>query len=336
MAAATAAAAVTIGVVALTAVGPPLERWALGIDGVPRVAIVVDLSAEDGTGAGTWADLEAAWRRRLAPREVRVHLAPGPVDAAGLAVEVVVLGADAAEAPALARELTVGGVLELRAVVADTPEARALYEAARRTGVADAAIDTWRDADDAPRIDYYLEAPSRAAIVAAVATLQAAEPGTRPAAGRTIAYEQRPSRDGTPASVRSYVLGETYLTSTDVASAQVIWDDPSMRPQVELTFTSDGGRRFGDVTAAHVGDKLAIVVDGAVTSAPVILSRIPGGRAVISMGTGSPDAQQADAAALAAALARPVALPPGLHARDIRAIGPSPGPRWALRLSLAA
>lgn len=74
-------------------------------------------------------------------------------------------------------------------------------------------------------------------------------------------------------------------------------------PRVNLQLTPEGARRFEDFTAANVKRRLAILVDGRVVSAPVIFTRIPGGNVSITMGTGDPEQQLADARRLARELA---------------------------------
>src|SRR6266850_4755555 len=51
---------------------------------------------------------------------------------------------------------------------------------------------------------------------------------------------------------------------------------------VQLKFDSEGAKKFGDITAAHVGHRFAIVLDGVILSAPVIKTAIYGGDAVIT------------------------------------------------------
>jgi preprotein translocase subunit SecD len=72
------------------------------------------------------------------------------------------------------------------------------------------------------------------------------------------------------------------------------------QPSVTVDFTPEAARHFSDLTARIQGHKLAVLVDGTVVSAPVINSRIDGGRAQITFGP-SPHVA-ADAAALAAQL----------------------------------
>jgi len=48
-------------------------------------------------------------------------------------------------------------------------------------------------------------------------------------------------------------------------------------PVIDITFTPDDSRRFEELTAANVGERLAVMIDGEVLVAPVIQTRIAGG-----------------------------------------------------------
>ena len=54
---------------------------------------------------------------------------------------------------------------------------------------------------------------------------------------------------------------------------------------VSLNFDSEGGRQFADLTRAHVGEQLAIMLDGKVVSAPNLNEAITGGSAQITGGS---------------------------------------------------
>jgi preprotein translocase subunit SecD len=54
------------------------------------------------------------------------------------------------------------------------------------------------------------------------------------------------------------------------------------KPEILLIFTEEGTEQFADVTRKHIGERLAIVIDGKVYSAPTIKSAILGGKAVIA------------------------------------------------------
>ncbi|MEX2490336.1 MAG: protein translocase subunit SecD [Nitrospirales bacterium] len=116
-----------------------------------------------------------------------------------------------------------------------------------------------------------------------------------------------------------------YLVKKDAAligdllqDARVTIGDFS-EPNVSVTFDSKGAREFDLVTAANVGKRMAIVLDGKVYSAPRINERISGGRAVIS-GTFTTN----EANDLAVVL-RAGALPAPLKTLQDLTVGPSLG-----------
>ena len=53
-------------------------------------------------------------------------------------------------------------------------------------------------------------------------------------------------------------------------------------PTVMITLTEAGGKRFGAITSSHVGKRIAIVLDGHLSSAPVVRDPILGGSLEIS------------------------------------------------------
>ncbi len=75
------------------------------------------------------------------------------------------------------------------------------------------------------------------------------------------------------------------LTNEHLASAEIT-DDLEGMPAVTLVFTDKGAKAFAELTTRIVDEKLAIVVDGTVVSAPVVMEPIVGGKAQI-MGTES-------------------------------------------------
>jgi SecD/SecF fusion protein len=75
-------------------------------------------------------------------------------------------------------------------------------------------------------------------------------------------------------------------------------------PQIDFVLNDEGAKRFGDITSEHVGERLAIVLDGQLQSAPVIQSAIVGGRGQI---TGHFDDEEARS--LASALENPLRAP---------------------------
>jgi preprotein translocase subunit SecD len=95
--------------------------------------------------------------------------------------------------------------------------------------------------------------------------------------------------------------------------------DPIEGAKVDFQFNSSGGNIFRRETGRHIGDNMAIVLDGRVISAPVIQSAI-GSRGQITMG----DRQLQGAQDLALVL-RAGALPVPLKVTEARSIGASLG-----------
>jgi preprotein translocase subunit SecD len=93
---------------------------------------------------------------------------------------------------------------------------------------------------------------------------------------------------------------------------------------VGIRFTDAGGNAFEKITGANVKKRFAILLDGRVESTPVILSRIAGGNARITMGSNDPDVQLRDARKLELVL-RSGALPAPISPSNEQRIGPSLG-----------
>jgi preprotein translocase subunit SecD len=93
---------------------------------------------------------------------------------------------------------------------------------------------------------------------------------------------------------------------------------------VSLTFTDAGGRIFERITGANIKRRFAIILDGRISSAPVIQSRIAGGHGQITMGSGDPEAQLKDSKNLELVL-RSGALPAPISPSNEQRIGPSLG-----------
>lgn len=102
-----------------------------------------------------------------------------------------------------------------------------------------------------------------------------------------VAFEMVEQRDGNIVKERYWrthlLFSETRVTGDHVTRAMVLFETQG-EPYVSLEFNGEGARNFEDVTAANVGEYLAILLDDEVNSAPEIKERIGGGRAKISMG----------------------------------------------------
>lgn len=137
--------------------------------------------------------------------------------------------------------------------------------------------------------------------------------------GAEILFEtERSEPDGRPYSIPYLVKQEAALTGDVLQDARVEIDEMG-GPVVGVSFDSKGAREFDRLTAANVGKRMAIVLDGKVYSAPRINERISGGRAVIS-GTFTTE----EAKDLAVVL-RAGALPAPLKTLQDLTVGPSLG-----------
>ncbi len=85
------------------------------------------------------------------------------------------------------------------------------------------------------------------------------------------------------------------------------YPDPTKGWVIILHFDSEGSKIFGDITTAHVGERLAMIVDGQVVSAPNLNEPITGGTAEIS--GGSNGFKEEEARRLATALENPLENP---------------------------
>jgi preprotein translocase subunit SecD len=93
---------------------------------------------------------------------------------------------------------------------------------------------------------------------------------------------------------------------------------------VSMEMTPLGGDRFEEITGKNIRRRFAIILDDKVESAPVIQGKIPGGHAQISMGSGGPERQLADAKKLELVL-KSGALPAPISPSNEQRIGPSLG-----------
>jgi protein-export membrane protein SecD len=113
---------------------------------------------------------------------------------------------------------------------------------------------------------------------------------------------------------------EPLMTGEAVATASAGFDTQlTNQPIVSLDLTSEGGGQFGDVTRAHVNQRLGIVLDGVVRMAPNIRQPITTGQAQIE---GFDSVEEARDIAI---VLRAGALPAPLEIIEERTVGPSLG-----------
>ena len=114
--------------------------------------------------------------------------------------------------------------------------------------------------------------------------------------------------------------GETYVIGRKpvVSGENLVDAQPSFQEGeavVSFKFNSLGGKKFGEVTKHNIGERLAIVLDNEVISAPTIQSAILGGSGIIS---GNFTVKSANDLAL---LLRSGALPAPLEVLEERTVG---------------
>ncbi len=135
-----------------------------------------------------------------------------------------------------------------------------------------------------------------------------------------LLYERNVNRaNGAVTETPIVVESRSALTGDSISDAQVRISSQFNDPYVTIQFDAIGADRFEKLTAANVGRRMAIVLDGKVYSAPVIRERIGGGTAQIS-GRFS----EQEAADLAIVL-RAGALPATVKILENRTVGPSLG-----------
>src|SRR4051794_17241542 len=105
-----------------------------------------------------------------------------------------------------------------------------------------------------------------------------------------------------PIDERLLIKKKADLAGDHVSSAAASYEKDGW--VVHMRFDAEGAKRFGDITAANVHHRFAIVLDGAVQSAPVIQDAIYGGDAQITGRFGEEEAR-----GLASVLENPLQTP---------------------------
>lgn len=119
------------------------------------------------------------------------------------------------------------------------------------------------------------------------------------------------------------VIDEVMIAGDDINSASTAQGQMA-NYEVIIQFKPLGARKFAEITEKNVGRRFAIILDEQVRSAPSIRQAILGGTASISMGSGSPQQQFAEASNLALVL-RTGSLPAPVTIAGKRQIGPGLG-----------
>ncbi len=123
-----------------------------------------------------------------------------------------------------------------------------------------------------------------------------------------------------------YLFNRAEVTGEYITDAARAVNTQSGMPEVyvSITFSPAGADRFEEVTGANIQRRFAIILDDVINSAPVIKSKIGGGRASITMGAGDPETQLKNAEKLEMVL-RSGALPAPITPSNESLIGPTLG-----------
>lgn len=143
----------------------------------------------------------------------------------------------------------------------------------------------------------------------------------------------RPDQDINSAKRYSLYLVKksSELTGGVITEAKVTFGSQSVQPEVSMSMNSEGTSKWARITGANIGKRIAIVLDGAVYSAPVVQSKIPNGNSVINGIQSDEEAKDLVIVLKAGALPAPVRIV------EERSVGPSLGADYirAGMLSLA-
>jgi len=109
------------------------------------------------------------------------------------------------------------------------------------------------------------------------------------------------------------------LTGGVITEAKATFGSQGVQPEVLMSMNSEGTSKWARITGSNIGKRIAIVLDGAVYSAPVVQSKIPNGNSVINGIQSLEEAKDLEIVLKAGALPAPVRIV------EERTVGPSLG-----------
>ncbi|MBF0509229.1 MAG: protein translocase subunit SecD [Deltaproteobacteria bacterium] len=149
--------------------------------------------------------------------------------------------------------------------------------------------------------------------------LQGALKGDMPP-GSEILYEMEKNKETGRSTKQPLLVKKRSLMSGEyITDAKVGFGNQYNQPYVSVSFDSRGARLFAQITGEHVNQRLAIILDGNIYSAPVIREKIAGGHASIE---GSFSPQEAHDLAI---VLRAGALPAPVVVLEERVVGATLG-----------
>lgn len=125
--------------------------------------------------------------------------------------------------------------------------------------------------------------------------------------------------------IRTYTVNQkVFLTGNELIDAYV-YNSNDSNPVVSITFNSVGAKIFDEITRLNTGNRIAIVLEDYVNSAPILQTRISDGRATITLGGNQTYSEILKSANQLAFVLKSGALPASVSFQEERSIGPSLG-----------
>jgi preprotein translocase subunit SecD len=156
-------------------------------------------------------------------------------------------------------------------------------------------------------------------LVDASVSAEGAKAGRVPPDTVILPYRRRNTETGRDVVQPIAIKRRTLMTGEHLTNAWVSLGGQFNEPIVNMRFDRVGGRRFARITGDHVGERLAIVLDNVVRTAPVIKAKITGGGAIIEGISNLDEAKDIGIVLRAGALPAPVIT------LENRSVGPSLG-----------
>lgn len=165
--------------------------------------------------------------------------------------------------------------VEESSFVSDEPHQRLVVELPGVTDVSQAVEEIGKT----PLLEFKLIDEKAMAAQDAVASLQESASGTGAVIGKATVDGEEVGDPYVDTGLTGRYLESASLEFAGNGSGQL-----SNEPIVAVQFTGEGADLFAQITKDHVGEQLAIFLDGELISAPTIRETIIGGRAIISGG----------------------------------------------------
>jgi preprotein translocase subunit SecD len=134
-----------------------------------------------------------------------------------------------------------------------------------------------------------------------------------------------PGKPSEPAWRTYYLFARAEVTGQAIEDAGIATDPQTNKPYVSVTFNRDGADLFEELTGRNVKRRMAIVLDDRVASAPVIQTKIGGGRCSITLGGFRPYNQVINEAKDLVIVLKAGALPVPIRPSNEQMIGPTLG-----------